>query len=108
MVIDTNFDFQVDGEIPQKARVFSDNWFSLAKFAVDHQMSTNFGYVARPIQAFVKSEDKRVANELTSGNLDRSTIYLISSESDWVRYKDLVGVRGEALMLDGFYIIFGQ
>ena len=108
LVIDTNFDFQVDGEIPQKARVFSDNWFSLAKFAVDHQMSTNFGYVARPIQAFVKSEDKRVANELTSGNLDRSTIYLISSESDWVRYKDLVGVRGEALMLDGFYIIFGQ
>ena len=108
LVIDTNFDFQVDGEIPQKARVFSDNWFSLAKFAVDHQMSTNFGYVARPIQAFVKSEDKRVANELTSGNLDRSTIYLISSESDWVRYKDLVGMRGEALMLDGFYIIIGQ
>ena len=71
-------------------------------------MSTNFGYVARPIQAFVKSEDKRVANELTSGNLDRSTIYLISSESDWVRYKDLVGMRGEALMLDGFYIIIGQ
>ena len=108
LVIDTNFDFQVDGEIPQKARVFSDNWFSLAKFAVDHQMSTNFGYVARPIQAFVKSEDKRVANELTSGNLDRSTIYLISSESDWVRYKDLVGMRGQALMLDGFYIIIGQ
>jgi hypothetical protein len=108
LVIDTNFDFQVDGEIPQKARVFSDNWFSLAKFAVDHQMSTNFGYVARPIQAFVKSEDKRVANELTSGNLDRSTIYLISSESDWIRYKDLVGMRGQALMLDGFYIIIGQ
>lgn len=108
LVIDTNFDFQVDGEIPQQARVFSDNWISLADYAVAHQMTTNFGYVARPIQTFVKNEDLRVADELSSGNLDKNTIYLISNEKDWTRYKELVGEKGRALILDGFFVIVGQ
>ena len=108
LVVDKNFDFQVEGSIPDSARKFSDNWFSLASFAADHQMSTNFGYVARPIQSFVKAEDARVAAELASGNLDSEAIYLISNEEDWNRYKDLVGNNGRALMLDGFYVIVGQ
>jgi hypothetical protein len=75
---------------------------------VQHNMSTNFGYVSRPIQSFVKAEDARVAAELTSGNLDSEAIYLISNEEDWNQYKDLVGNNGRALMLDGFYVIVGQ
>ena len=71
-------------------------------------MSTNFGYVARQIQAFVKSEDSRVAAELASGDVDSNAIYLISNENDWIRYKDLVGNNGRALVLDGFFVIVGQ
>jgi hypothetical protein len=108
LVIDKNFDFQVEGAVPDSARIFSDNWFSLASFAADHQMSTNFGYVSRPIQSFVRAEDARVAAELTSGNLDSEAIYLISNEEDWNRYKDLVENNGRAVILDGFYVIVGQ
>jgi hypothetical protein len=108
LVVDKNFDFQVEGAVPDSARIFSDNWFSLASFAADHQMSTNFGYVSRPIQSFVRAEDARVAAELTSGNLDSEAIYLISNEEDWNRYKNLVGNNGRGLILDGFYVIVGQ
>ena len=108
LLIDTNFDFQVAGEIPLSARIFSDNWYSLARYAVQHRMSTNFGYVARPIRVFIKAEDRRVARELSSGNLDKDAIYLVSNEKDWTRYKDLAGKKGRALVLDGFFVIVGQ
>ena len=108
LIIDKNFDLQIEGEVPQKARIFSDNWYSLDRYAVEHHMSTNFGYVARQIQAFVKSEDARVAAELASGDVDIKAIYLISNEKDWTRYKDLVGKNGRALVLDGFFVIVGQ
>ena len=108
LIIDKNFDLQIEGAVPQNARIFSDNWYSFDRYAVEHHMSTNFGYVARQIQAFVKSEDARVAAELVSGNLDSEAIYLISSEKDWNRYKDLVGINGRAIILDGFYVIVGQ
>ena len=107
LIIDKNFDLQVEGAVPASARVFSENWFVLASFAVDHGMSTNFGYVSRPIQAFVKVEDARVAAELASGDLDSKAIYLISDEKDWIRYKDLVGKNGRAMVLDGFFVIVG-
>ncbi len=108
LVIDKNFDLQVDGAVPISARVFSENWFSLASFAADHQLSTNFGYVPRPIQTFIRDEDLRVEKELLSGSLDRNTIYLISNEKDWTRYKELLGDKGRALILDGFFVIVGQ
>jgi hypothetical protein len=108
LLIDKNFDFQSEGETPAAARVFSENWFSLAQFAVDHSMSINFGYAGRPINVFVKAEDIRVAKELSSGNLDRSAIYLISNENDWFRYRDLIGNEGRALKLDGFFVIVSQ
>ena len=108
LLIDKNFDFQSDGETPVDARIFSDNWFALAQFAVDHSMSINFGYAGRPISVFVNNEDVRVANELSSGKLDKSAIYLISIEKDWARYRDAIGDNGRALVLDGFFIIVGQ
>jgi hypothetical protein len=108
LIIDKNFDLQIEGAVPLNARIFADNWYSLDRYAVEHHMSTNFGYVARQIQAFVKSEDARVAAELASGELDSKAIYLISNEKDWTRYKDLVGKNGRALILDGFFVIVGQ
>jgi hypothetical protein len=108
LIIDKNFDLQIEGAVPLNARIFADNWYSLDRYAVEHHMSTNFGYVARQIQAFVKSEDARVAAELASGELDSKAIYLISNEKDWTRYKDSVGNNGRALILDGFYVIVGQ
>ena len=108
LIIDRNFDLQIEGAVPLNARIFADNWYSLDRYAVEHHMSTNFGYVARQIQAFVKAEDTRVAAELASGDLDSKAIYLISNEKDWTRYKDLVGKNGRALVLDGFFVIVGQ
>jgi len=108
LIIDKNFDLQIEGAVPQYARIFSDNWYSLDRYAVEHHMSTNFGYVARQIQAFVKSEDARVAAELASGDVDSNAIYLISNAKDWIRYKDLIGKNGRALVLDGFFVIVGQ
>lgn len=108
LIVDKNFDLQIEGAVPKNVRIFSDNWYSLDRYAVEHHMSTNFGYVARQIQAFVKSEDSRVAAELASGDVDSNAIYLISNENDWIRYKDLVGNNGRALVLDGFFVIVGQ
>ena len=108
LIIDRNFDLQIEGAVPLNARIFADNWYSLDRYAVELHMSTNFGYVARQIQAFVKAEDARVAAELASGDLDSKAIYLISNEKDWTRYKDLVGKNGRALVLDGFFVIVGQ
>ena len=108
LIIDKNFDLQIEGAVPQSARIFSDNWYSLNLYAVQNRMSTNFGYVSREIQSFIKNEDARVVAELASGNLDSKAIYLISNEEDWNRYKDLVGNNGRALILDGFYVIVGQ
>ncbi len=108
LVVDKNFDFQSEGEIPSSVRIFSDNWFSLAQYAVEHEMSVNFGYAGRPISEFVKAEDLRVAQELSSGNLDRHAIYLISNEEDWNRYKNFAGDNGRSLAIDGFFVIVGQ
>ena len=108
LVIDKNFDFQDEEDVPMTARVFSTNWFELAQFAVDHQMSTNFGYVSRPIQAFVKAEDTRVAQELSSGKLDPDAIYLVSNRADWVMYQKQMGNNGNAYELDGFFVLVGK
>ena len=108
LIIDKNFDLQVEGQVTSDAIVFAGSWFELAQFAVDHQMSTNFGYVSRPIEAFVKSEDARVARELSSGQLDSDAVYLVSNKADWIRYQKQMGSRGLAYELDGFFVIAGN
>lgn len=108
LIIDKNFDLQVEGQVTSDAIMFASNWFELAQFAVDHQMSTNFGYVSRPIEAFVKSEDARVARELSSGQLDSEAVYLVSNKADWIRYQKQMGSRGLAYELDGFFVIAGN
>jgi hypothetical protein len=95
-------------DVPMTARVFSTNWFERAQFAVDHQMSTNFGYVSRPIQAFVKAEDARVGQELSSGKLDPGAIYLVSNRADWIMYQKQMGNNGDAYELDGFFVLVGN
>lgn len=108
LVIDKNFDLQIEGQVTADAMIFASNWFELAQFAVDHNLSTNFGYVSRPIEAFVKSEDARVARDLSSGQLDADAIYLVSNRADWLRYQKQMGSRGLAYELDGFYVIAGN
>lgn len=108
LVVDKNFDFQDEEDVPNSARIFSTNWFELAQFAADHQMSTNFGYVSRPIQAFVKAEDARVAQELSSGKLDPDAVYLVSNKADWIMYQKQMGNNGNAYELDGFFVLVGK
>ena len=108
LIIDKNFDLQVEGEVTSDAIMFASNWLELAQFAVDHHMSTNFGYVSRPIEAFVKTEDSRVARELSSGQLDSDAVYLVSNKADWIRYQKQMGSSGLAYELDGFFVIVGN
>ena len=108
LIIDKNFDLQVEGQVTSDAIIFASSWFELAQFAVDHRMSTNFGYVSRPIEAFVKSVDSRVARELSSGQLDSDAVYLVSNKADWIRYQKQMGSRGLAYELDGFFVIAGN
>ena len=108
LIIDKNFDLQVEGQVTSDAIMFASNWFELAQFAVDHHMSTNFGYVSRPIEAFVKAEDARVERELSSGQLDSDAVYLVSNKADWIRYQKQMGSRGLAYELDGFFVIAGN
>ncbi|TSA54601.1 MAG: hypothetical protein D4R44_01245 [Actinobacteria bacterium] len=105
LIIDKNFDLQVKGQVTSDAITFANNWFELAQFAVDHHMSTNFGYVSRPIEAFVKAEDARVARELSSGQLDSDAVYLVSNKADWIMYREHMGNKGHAYELDGFFVI---
>ena len=108
LVIDKNFDLQIEGQVTADAMKFANNWFELAQFAIDHQMSTNFGYVSRPIEAFVKAEDARVARELSSGKLDPDVIYLVSNRADWIMYQKRIGNSGNAYELDGFFVLVGN
>lgn len=108
LVIDKNFDLQIEGQVTADAMKFANNWFELAQFAVDHRMSTNFGYVSRPIEAFVKAENARVAQELSSGKLDPDAIYLVSNRADWIMYQKRIGISGNAYELDGFFVLVGN
>ena len=108
LVIDKNFDFQVEGQVTVDAMMFADHWIELAQFAVDHRMSTNFGYLPRSIEAFVKAEDARVAQELSSGKLDPEAVYLVSNRADWIMYQKRIGDSGNAYELDGFFVIAGN
>ena len=108
LVIDRNFDFQVEGQVSADALSFADHWLELAQFAADHRMSTNFGYLPRSIEAFVKAEDARVAQELSSGKLDPDAIYLVSNRADWIVYQKQLGSNGNAYELDGFFVLVGN
>ena len=108
LVIDRNFDFQGEEQVSADALSFANHWLELAQFAIDHRMSTNFGYLPRSIKAFVKAEDARVAQELSSGKLDPDAVYLVSNRADWIMYQKQMGNNGNAYELDGFFVLVGN
>ena len=104
IVIYPNFDLQV-GEITGDAKVWIDSWFDLAKYAVDHDMSTNFGYVPRPLTEYTTEQDARILNELETGELSQGTIYVLANESVWSKFAQSNSETANAFEIDGFFVI---
>ena len=99
-----NFDLQV-GELTGDAKFWIDRWFDLAKFAVDHDLSTNFGYVPRPLTDYISKQDAQILNELQNGALQPSTVYVLANETMWLKYSESNSEFVDAYHLDGYFLL---
>ena len=99
-----NFDLQV-GEVTGDAKYWIDRWFDLAKFAVDHDLSTNFGYVPRPLTDYISEQDAQILNELENVALKPSTIYVLANETMWLKYSESNLEFADAYDLDGYFLL---
>jgi len=104
VVIYPNFDLQI-GEVTGDAKVWVDRWFDLAKFAVDHDLSTNFGYVPRPLTEYIAEQDERVLSELESGSLRPGTIYVLANKSVWEKFSQINSRTADASEIDGYFVL---
>ena len=104
VVIYPNFDLQV-GEVTGDAKFWIERWFDLAKFAVDHDLSTNFGYVPRPLTDYISGQDTQILNELENGALQPSTVYVLANETIWLKYSESTSEFAEAYDLDGYFLL---
>ena len=99
-----NFDLQIGETIPD-ARVFEENWYLLARLAVENHMSTNFGYVSRPITEYIAAQDSKNRSRLQSGKLDPSVVYIIGNKSEWEMFTQIAGPSVISKEIDGFWVI---
>lgn len=99
-----NFDLQV-GEVTGDAKFWIDRWFDLAKFAVDHDLSTNFGYVPRPLTDYISEQDAQILNELENGALQPGTVYVLANETMWLKYSESNSEFADAYDLDGYFLL---
>jgi len=99
-----NFDLQV-GEVTGDAKFWIDGWFDLAKFAVDHDLSTNFGYVPRPLTDYISEQDAQILNELQNGALQPNTVYVLANETMWLKYSESNSKFADAYDLDGYFLL---
>ena len=104
VVIYPNFDLQV-GEVTGDAKVWINRWFDLAKYAVDHDLSTNFGYVPRPLTDYISEQDSQISNELESGVLQPGTIYVLANKAMWLKYSESNAEYADAYDLDGYFLL---
>jgi hypothetical protein len=104
VVVYPNFDLQI-GELTGDSKVWLNRWFDLARFAVDNDMSTNFGYVPRPLTEYISEQDQRILNELESGVLQPRTIYVLANESVWENFSQMNSGTADAYELDGYFIL---
>jgi len=102
-----NFDLQLD-ESPTNIMKWDKSWFSFCQFAVDNHLTINSGLSARPLGDFPHRDNQRMLNELTTGSLDRDTIYVVASEDDWNLFKQQLGSNAFAEEIDGFFVIAAQ
>ena len=68
-------------------------------------MSTNFGYVPRPLTEYISEQDQRILNELESGVLQPRTIYVLANESVWENFSQMNSGTADAYELDGYFIL---
>ena len=99
-----NFDLQVGNTVPD-AENFEKNWYLLARLALDHNMSTNFGYVSRPITEHIAREDALIQAGLSVGELDPEVVYIIGNKQTWQQFAEVAGADAKAEEIDGFYVI---
>ena len=99
-----NFDLQVGNTVPD-AESFEKNWYLLAQLALDHNMSTNFGYVSRPITDHIAREDALIQSGLSVGELDPEVVYIIGNKQTWQQFAEVAGESAVAEEIDGFYVI---
>jgi hypothetical protein len=99
-----NFDLQEGTTVPD-AENFEKNWYLLARLALDHNMSTNFGYVGRPITEHIAREDALIQSCLSVGELDPEVVYIIGNKQTWQQFAEVAGESAVAEEIDGFYVI---
>ena len=101
-----NFDLQV-GEGSPDAEFWNEEWYHFARFAVDNEMVTGFGYFSRPVTRFLSQDNLRMAQELATGDLEPNAIYVLSNPMKWGLAKERLDDKSRALILDGYYVILG-
>ena len=80
-------------------------WDEIENFSITNQLETNFGFVPRSVETYVKDRNSQNESELRSGRLDRKKIYVILDKTKWETYRDGLGSRATSLSIDGFNVI---
>lgn len=101
-----NFDLQV-GEGSPDAEFWNGEWYHFARFAVENGLVTGFGYFNRPVTKYLVPDNIKMTRELTTGNLEANTIYVLSNSETWEAAKGQLDDRSRALVLDGYFVILG-
>jgi len=101
-----NFDLQV-GEGTFDQEYWNDHWYYFARYAVDNNMSTGFGYFSRPITQYLTQSNENMLADFSSGNLERGVIYILSNRSTWEDAKAKLSPQSMALILDGYFVLAG-
>jgi len=101
-----NFDLQV-GEGTSDQEYWNNRWYYFAKYAVDHNMSTGFGYFTRPITQYLTQSNEKMATKFRTGELEQGAIYILSNRTTWENAKAKLLPESRALILDGYFVLAG-
>lgn len=81
-------------------------WATVGKIAYQNGLSTNIAYLARRNETEFQALQRKIKAELSSGELDASTIYMLSGIEKRIRDKLLSDNRHKILIIDGLEFLF--
>jgi hypothetical protein len=108
MYLFPTFDVQADAEaLPPGAETWlsGSDWVDLVGFGAQHQLVTNFAYIARPVTQQVETANKWLQSALDNGTLPANSIIFFARELDWRNAQERSTGDYLAKTLDGYFVI---
>lgn len=98
------FDMKTDN-LPSELDLPITYVFGFGRFALENHLSTNFGSIPRSMAEYAAERNFANRQDLFSGELDPTTLYVLIYREEFDRLKDNLSGTAEFTEIDGFYII---